>query len=54
MKIPLDDEKTFACIQAADTVGIFQLESEGMKNLILSAMRAKLSLYGLCEQRIQL
>ena len=34
MKIPLDDEKTFACIQAADTVGIFQLESEGMKNLI--------------------
>ncbi len=34
MKIPLDDEKTFACIRDVDTVGIFQLESEGMKNLI--------------------
>lgn len=34
MKIPLDDKKTFECIQAVDTVGIFQLESEGMKNLI--------------------
>lgn len=34
MKIPLDDEKTFQCIQSVNTVGIFQLESEGMKNLI--------------------
>lgn len=33
MKIPLDDLKTFACLQEADTAGIFQLESEGMKNL---------------------
>lgn len=34
MHIPLDDKKTFELIQAVDTVGIFQLESEGMKNLI--------------------
>lgn len=34
MKIPLDDPKTFELIQAVDTVGIFQLESEGMKNLL--------------------
>lgn len=34
MKIPLDDARTFQVIQAVDTVGIFQLESEGMKNLI--------------------
>lgn len=34
MKIPLDDAKTFQCLQAVDTVGIFQLESDGMRNLI--------------------
>jgi len=34
LKIPLDDIKTFQLIQAVDTVGIFQLESEGMKSLI--------------------
>lgn len=34
MKIPLDDKKTFDLICAVDTVGVFQLESEGMKNLI--------------------
>lgn len=34
MRIPMDDKKTFALIQEVDTVGIFQLESEGMKNLI--------------------
>lgn len=34
MHIPLDDRKTFELIQAVDTVGVFQLESEGMKNLI--------------------
>lgn len=33
MKIPLDDVNTFKCIQSVDTSGIFQLESEGMKNL---------------------
>lgn len=34
MKIPLDDKKTFELIQNVDTMGVFQLESEGMKNLI--------------------
>lgn len=34
MRIPLDDHKTYELIQAVDTVGVFQLESEGMKNLI--------------------
>jgi len=33
-KIPLDDEKTFALLQAADTEGVFQLESGGMKRLL--------------------
>lgn len=34
MQIPLDDKKTYALIQDVDTTGVFQLESEGMKNLI--------------------
>lgn len=34
MHIPLDDPKTYALLQAVDTVGVFQLESEGMKQLI--------------------
>lgn len=34
MRIPLDDPKTYALICRVDTVGVFQLESEGMKNLI--------------------
>lgn len=34
MRIPLDDAKSFALVRQVDTVGIFQLESEGMKNLI--------------------
>lgn len=34
LKIPLDDQKTYQMIQDVDTVGIFQLESDGMKNLI--------------------
>jgi DNA polymerase-3 subunit alpha len=32
--IPLDDEKTFALLQRADTAGIFQLGSSGMKELL--------------------
>ena len=32
--IPLDDRKTFALLQKADTVGVFQLESSGMQNLL--------------------
>lgn len=34
MKIDLNDRKTMEMICAVDTVGVFQLESEGMKNLI--------------------
>ena len=34
MKIPMNDQKTFECIQKVDTMGVFQLESEGMKSLI--------------------
>ena len=34
MKIPLDDERTFQLIRNVDTMCVFQLESEGMKNLI--------------------
>ena len=30
-KIPLDDEKTFALLQKADTTGVFQFESSGMR-----------------------
>jgi DNA polymerase-3 subunit alpha len=33
-KLPLDDEKTFTLLQAADTEGVFQLESGGMKRLL--------------------
>lgn len=32
--IPLDDPKTFRLLQAGDTDGVFQLESEGMKDLL--------------------
>lgn len=32
--IPLDDEKTFQLLKAADTTAVFQLESRGMKDLI--------------------
>ncbi len=35
LKLPLDDEKTFELIRKGDTVGIFQLESEGMKRLLV-------------------
>ena len=34
MKIPLNDFKTFELLKNVDTVGVFQLESEGMKSLI--------------------
>ncbi len=32
--IPLNDEKTFALLQAADTTGVFQLESSGMRRYL--------------------
>jgi len=34
MKISLEDDNTFELIRNVDTVGIFQLESDGMKSLI--------------------
>jgi len=34
LKIPLDDPKTLELCRKVDTVGIFQLESDGMKNLL--------------------
>ncbi len=33
-RIPLDDKKVLALFQKADTTGIFQFESEGMKNFL--------------------
>lgn len=32
-KLPLDDRKTFELLRRADTVGVFQLESPGMRDL---------------------
>ena len=34
LRIPLNDKKTLKLVHDVDTVGIFQLESEGMKNLL--------------------
>jgi DNA polymerase-3 subunit alpha len=34
MSIPLDDRRTYEVFQRVDTVGIFQFESSGMKNLL--------------------
>lgn len=38
-----EDEKTFELLQAADTTGVFQLESSGMKDLILRLKPASFS-----------
>jgi DNA polymerase-3 subunit alpha len=32
--IPIDDEKTMELLRKGDTTGVFQLESDGMKNLV--------------------
>jgi DNA polymerase-3 subunit alpha len=34
MKIPLDDAKTFKLLQDAQAIGVFQLESSGMRDLL--------------------
>lgn len=34
MKIPLNDSKTLKLLHDVDTIGVFQLESDGMKNLL--------------------
>lgn len=36
MNIPMNDAKTFSVFSSADTLGIFQFESEGMKKLLRS------------------
>lgn len=41
--IPLDDEKTFKLLQQGDTVGIFQLESEGMKKALIEIVPTEFS-----------
>ncbi|HMP95960.1 MAG TPA: DNA polymerase III subunit alpha [Kiritimatiellia bacterium] len=33
-RIPMDDEKTFALLNRGDTVGVFQVESKGMRDLL--------------------
>ncbi len=33
--IPLDDPDTYALLQAGDTIGVFQLESSGMRELVV-------------------
>ena len=33
--IPTDDEKTYRLLQSGDTLGVFQLESPGQRNLVL-------------------
>jgi DNA polymerase-3 subunit alpha len=38
-KIPLDDKKVFALLQKGQTEGIFQLESGGMKQMLMSLKR---------------
>ncbi len=38
-KIPLDDEKTYAMLERGETIGVFQLESAGMRKA-LTEMRA--------------
>jgi DNA polymerase-3 subunit alpha len=35
LKIPLKDEATFALLQRGETKGVFQLESEGIRNLLM-------------------
>lgn len=34
LKLPLNDSKTYQLLSRGDTIGIFQLESEGIKNLL--------------------
>lgn len=33
-KIPLDDKETYRLLQSGETIGVFQLESSGMRNLL--------------------
>jgi DNA polymerase III subunit alpha len=40
-KLPLDDEKTFDLLRAGKTSGVFQLESEGLKEVLRKLQPAK-------------
>jgi len=42
-KIPLDDKKTFALISRGETIGVFQLESSGMRHLAKELKPNKMS-----------
>lgn len=42
-EVPLDDKKTYELIASGNTVGIFQLESSGMKNLAKDLQPTKMS-----------
>ncbi|MED3661942.1 DNA polymerase III subunit alpha [Ureibacillus terrenus] len=42
-EIPLDDRKTFELLQHGDTLGIFQLESEGMRNALREIVPTRFS-----------
>lgn len=42
-KIPLDDKKTYDLLSACKTLGIFQLESGGMRDLIKKLQPSKFS-----------
>lgn len=33
-KIPIDDKETYRLLQEGETIGVFQLESSGMRNLL--------------------
>jgi DNA polymerase-3 subunit alpha len=41
-QIPFNDSKTFALLQEADTTGLFQLESEGMRDILRRAKPEKI------------
>jgi DNA polymerase III subunit alpha len=40
--IPLDDKKTYQLLQKAETVGIFQLESQGMRDILRQSVPDKI------------
>lgn len=40
--IPLDDKKTYQLLQKAETVGVFQLESQGMRDILFKSQPDKL------------
>lgn len=41
-QIPLNDEKTYSLLQKAETVGVFQLESQGMREILRKSLPNKI------------